>query len=421
MKKLNAIEDLVLGENYTKEIPLDQRPSLSFLIGSGFSVPMGYPTGKDMNTLITNFDHQPVAFNSAGELTTTKDGSRPQMDLNPYQICFKFCMIMIHEYARTCDFDYEQFLDFLLSKEIYNSKYQLLCKKYISDFNNYEILVNNVSNIYIQMVDYLLKDSTMQSWYDDLPNQIGEYGDLRSAYNGLIKFLNSKMNNYKINVHTLNHDLLFESFNMSEFINGNISDGFDDYRSKYYGTIKYKGVKNLARLERYTGRYDQSPIRLYKLHGSINYAVYHRQSNNGVMIPAQEVKLHRYINPLTMVCEKSNHRGYDHDFLYYHADFLTGTTSKMREYNSRVFYKKMFNKFRNNLKNAQALIILGYGGKDEGINKYIYENFDYKNKPSFVVDKYLSSNKKLVAFANKLNANKLEMDVDEITKDTFKF
>ena len=48
--------NLDLGDNTTNEIPLDGRKSISFLLGAGFSAPMGYPIGNDMNESLLDFD-----------------------------------------------------------------------------------------------------------------------------------------------------------------------------------------------------------------------------------------------------------------------------------------------------------------------------------------------------------------------------
>ena len=95
------------------------------------------------------------------------------------------------------------------------------------------------------------------------------------------------------------------------------------------------------------------------------------------------------------------------------ADFLTGTTTKMAYYHRSRFYKKMFRKFKNNLSNAKALIVIGYGGKDEGINEYLLSYFDYQNKPCYFIDPFLSKNTPLLALAEKMHASKIEKSISD--------
>lgn len=64
-----------LGDEAKDVNQLDQRESVAFLIGAGFSIPMGYPTGSDVNKSILSFDKQPIAFSPAGELVSNKDGT----------------------------------------------------------------------------------------------------------------------------------------------------------------------------------------------------------------------------------------------------------------------------------------------------------------------------------------------------------
>ena len=66
--------------------------------------------------------------------------------------------------------------------------------------------------------------------------------------------------------------------------------------------------------------------------------------------------------------------GYDLSPFEYHADFLTGTTSKIQRYNEPLLFRKLFKRFKNNLRKADMLIIIGHGCKDVGINEMIKEN-----------------------------------------------
>ena len=43
----------------------------------------------------------------------------------------------------------------------------------------------------------------------------------------------------------------------------------------------------------------------------------------------------------------------------YHADFLTGTTSKIERYKEPLLYKDLFELFKQNLREAKILLIIG--------------------------------------------------------------
>jgi len=129
-------------------------------------------------------------------------------------------------------------------------------------------------------------------WSGFSANPRGYAGDPNffDGYKGFLTYLSELSKEFIVNIHTLNHDLLFESFNNTGFINGNISDGFDEYVSDYYSKLFANNRTYHCRLERYKGRYS-SPIRLYKLHGSLDYVPYYRQNEYGCMIPENYVKI----------------------------------------------------------------------------------------------------------------------------------
>ena len=84
------------------------------------------------------------------------------------------------------------------------------------------------------------------------------------------------------------------------------------------------------------------------------------------------------------------------------------------------FYKKLFKHFRHNLGGAECLIVIGYGGRDVGINKYIFEYFDYHNKPSYIVDPFYSSNEELKEFGVMIGASSIEKSIDDFQEIMWK-
>ena len=110
--------------------------------------------------------------------------------------------------------------------------------------------------------------------------------------------------------------------------------------------------------------------------------------------------------------------GYDVSPFEYHADFLTGTTSKIQRYNEPLLFKKLFKRFKKNLSQADKLIIIGYGCKDKGINEIIKKHFDYHHKPSFIIDKY--AGKMVEEFGKDINAVLYKVDIDSISPTLFK-
>lgn len=402
----------------TNVLPLNARKSISILLGAGLSAPKGYPIGNDMNEGLLHFDESKLDFSPDGSLVTSIDGSKPkfQIDccLNVHQKFFIFCKRLIKEYTdeHKGKFDYELFYDFLTSEEPNQNRYKDLSADLLGEYDSHENFVFNCRHIYNQMAAHLLKDRDGKTWYDDEPFKVNTV----EGYNGFLQTLSTLSQNFIINVHTLNHDLVFESFNNTSFVNGNISDGFDEFASNYFGKLSYSNRTYRCRLERYTGRYD-SAIRLYKLHGSLDYVPYYRIDSYGSMMPEKYVKIKYGIGTGNIMKGRKSKRGYDISPFEYHPDFLTGTTSKIKRYNEPLLFKKLFKKFKNNLKNAEILIIIGYGCKDKGINEMIKEYFDYSHKKVFIIDKYAGET--VETFGNSINAKLCKVDINDITMDIF--
>ncbi len=411
-------KDIDLGFNHITETPLPERKSISILLGAGFSAPKGYPIGNELNENLLNFEHKNVFFSPSGNLSICTNGFETEYQKNTkwniHQKYFIFCKRLIKEYATAHDnnFDYEQFYDFIKSDEVKEKRYKVLCEDLLGEFESFENYIFNITHIYNQMTEYLLKDQNGKNHYDDEPFKINNV----EGYNGFLKYLSQLSCKYIINVHTLNHDLLFESFNNTNYINGNVSDGFDEFGSEYYGKLMHDNRIYHCRLERYTGRYN-TPIRLFKLHGSLDYVPFYKKVGNGCMVPDKYIKIKWGMGVDDIMKSRKHKTGYDVSAFVYHADFLTGTTSKIQRYNEPLLFKKLFKRFKKNLREAEQLIIIGYGCKDKGINEIIKENFDYQHKPSYIIDKYAGN--QVVEFGKEINAVIHRIDLNSINSNLF--
>ena len=87
------------------------------------------------------------------------------------------------------------------------------------------------------------------------------------------------------------------------------------------------------------------------------------------MIPENYVKIKWGIGAGDIMKSRKSKLGYDISPFEYDADLGTGSTSKIKRYNEPLLFRKLFKKFRKNLQDADKLIIIGYGCKDEGIMK----------------------------------------------------
>lgn len=405
---INVMKTVDFGWEESPKIPFKKRAHISILLGAGFSVPMGYPTSCELNKDLLDFEKFPVSFSSEGVLQeNTTQNTVPQ---NQYDKYFSFCKEIISAYSNEQgNFDYECFFDFIKSEAIYAEPYKTIEDKYISDGISYHQLITFVLSIYNQMVAYLIKDNEGNRGYEHLSCQLR----CVEHYNNFLKLLSSLKEKYIIDVHTLNHDLFFESLNRTEWLNGDISDGFDEFGSEYYGKLNINDCEYTCRLQRYTGYYNTA-IRLYKLHGSLNYILYYKDHNH-VLLPDKCVKLRRGISPSDLLRGKGCKKHYEEFPFAPHANLLTGTTSKILQYNSPYFYKKVFSKFRKNLKKSTFLLVIRYGAKDVGINEILLKYCH--DKPVYIIDPFAEKNEAIKELASKLNATVYPIKIEELKTD----
>lgn len=374
-----------------------RKVQVSFLLGAGFSVPAGYPKASELNAQLPSFDEQnKIKFSESGVLY--EDGNIRNINRNSYDLAFEFYKKIVLKYKEGREFDYEEFYDFLTGNDEINSpEYRDLARSGISD-ENYHQLICDVKFVYNQMISFLKKDKNGNQWYRD-STHLGEI----SYYENFIQLISELINlDIIVNIHTLNHDLFFESL----LKRGNIvkiSDGFNGYGSNYYGYLDCNGREYSCRLESYTGNYD-TKLRLYKLHGSLNYYIYYTKFNSACCIPDRCIKLQYGIGKVYKELYNGELEIVPKSF---HSPFLTG---KNRVYNE-FFYKDLFSKFQENLEQSSILVIIGYSGGDSGINKYLKEY--YKGGKCFMVDPAVEENSDLIDLATSFNATTYAEGVDK--------
>lgn len=390
--------------------------SISILLAAGFSAPKGYPVGNTLNESLTKLDTSKISFSPDGRLAVSIDGNKPDFGYRTsYDLEFEFCLDLIKHYnQKKGNFDYEEFYDYLLEEAVNDKEAEDLATDYLKNKDYFQIIFA-LRNIYNQLVAYFLKDGIGTNWYDNEPYQIG---NTYSGYTGFLRYLKHIGNTNIVNIHTLNHDLFFESLNKTDFLSGELCDGFEELGSQYYGTLSIDNRSYKCRLQRYTGDYSKK-YRLFKLHGSLDYCVYYR--NDGISLVAENYIKSRYAigvsNILKEIRDKKGILSYERCFVNYHADFLTGTTSKIKRYEEPLLYNKLFDIFKANLKDANKLIIVGYGAKDSEVNKLIVENFDFKNKKTFIVDPYAGTT--VESFARVINAKIIKKQLESLILTDF--
>lgn len=389
--------------------------STSILMGAGFSAPIGYPIGNRLNELLLECKGTEFGFHTNGVLCVDqRTGGRPDFGYKTsYDVEFDFCRELIHHYNKNISqFDYEEFYDYLLDVAKTDKSIEPMAKPFLGAYHkSIPDLIGKLKNIYNQMVEFYLKDREGKTWYDD---EVFVTKPYFPGYTGILNCLEHWGTQGTVNIHTLNHDLFMERLSHTDWINSEFSDGFEEQGSPYFGNLESNNRSYNVRLQYYTGKYDKV-FRLYKLHGSRDYGIYYG-SDGPRMTPEVYVKTRFGVGFGEFLKEIQDGEGnptYEDCWVNYHADFLTGTTSKIERYREPLLYKKLFEHFRNNLREADQLIIIGYGSKDTEINRMIVDHFDFKNKPSFIIDPYPS--KAVDDLRNELGAKLIKSQLENVT------
>ena len=147
-------EYIDLGDTEYVKIPYSERKHVSFLVGSGFSVPCCMPTGRQLSNYLLNIEKSSITFDYAGKLAVSQDGIKHTIG-SPFDYCLSFCSEAMKEYSKSHEFDYEQFYDFISRDGVYENQYQNLAKPYLSMFSDYHQLVYNMKTVYNQLIEYV--------------------------------------------------------------------------------------------------------------------------------------------------------------------------------------------------------------------------------------------------------------------------
>jgi hypothetical protein len=386
--------------------------AISFLLGAGFSASVGYPIGNSLNKLLLNSKNENIGFPSEGSLAVNIDGSKPDFGYkSSHQIDFEFCCQLMDYYRSISnDFDYEKFYDYAVTYAFFDKEVEKIAEPFLNGTNSVHSLINGSKKILNQLVSYYLKDGNGNRYYDDQPFEIGKH---YQGYSGIMNCISDLSTNSILNIHTLNHDLFFESFNQSDFLNGSVCDGFEELGSPYFGELSVGNRNYKVRIERYTGNYNTS-VRLFKLHGSRNYEIFYK-SEGGYIIPDIYIKTRYGIGHTDHFKEIKNKKGhleYQNSWINYHGDFLTGTSSKILRYNEPLLFSKLFEHFKINLEQSDLLVIIGYGAKDMEINKMIFQHYNFAYNKVIIIDPYPS--KWLIDFGIKLKAKFISKQLEDI-------
>lgn len=369
---------------------------VSILIGSGFSMPEGLPSVKRINEIMRAlkaedfylFSDQSVGF----YFGDTKDPNA-WLSVKDRTFAEDFTAFYCGEILNgdPVKYNYEVFYDYIsdfirdendkdkISNFCNGFRQKIQCDKLLDDDHN---LVWRFSKIFNQLIAHLLyKPGYLDS--SAMLNYI--------PYDGFINFIKYLLPDTIVNVHTLNHDLFFDHIGSKHTdLFSHFTDGFTEYGSKFYGGIGIEKMvygqavhkSYMVRLKYYTGNYDAA-LRLFKLHGSINYVRLHFDNSQTVIRVKDDLAVSDYY--YEKFDTKTRQYKYEAPFHDNEPDYLTGTTEKIKQYNE-PFYKNLFSHFQTNLTKASHLIVIGYGFQDSGVNEYLEKYYLSQGKKILIID-----------------------------------
>ncbi|ALJ00693.1 SIR2 family protein [Rufibacter tibetensis] len=387
----------------------------SLLLGAGFSVNQGYPTANQLNRELVNLHPEDFWIYTDG---TVLFKSRDEEDPCWYDSYAKgkyFITRLIGFYVELTKkkFNYEEFYDFY--NEIYREEkevkeFDAFCDSFREEFHSDTDNLNLLSltnKIFNQLITHFLVDRDGNRFY----KPVHLCKPIYPGYTGFLDCLEYWGTDDAVHIHTLNHDIFFEIFDSSDWLQGNLCDGFEELGSPYFGDFQ-EGYK--VRLPYFTNEY-KGKYRLYKLHGSVDQYPFHIQ-DYGIETYIK-IKYGVGNNSLYKEINKDGEPAYLNDWINYHSDFLSGTTSKILRYREPWYYEKVFTHFENNLEVSERLITIGYGCGDSEVNNLIEQKFDFNNKPVYVVDPYPS--KRTAEFIERFNGKLVEKSPEEINISDF--
>lgn len=353
--------------------------NISFLIGSGFSIPSGIPSTMDINNKFSNIKIDQFYIHTDLSAWFIRDGhekpNNPRIAFASEQLFEEFIKLYNSELLNGKRFHYEDFFDYYYQQyrtEEYTKEFLSFADGFRAKFNyytkdNYNLL-NDINNTFQQLLaSYLIH------WNEPVHM---DRGYKLSIANFLYLVDRIKDDNI-LNFHSLNHDLLFESFNSSDTFQGQLSDGFHDLGSPYYGKVeqRYK-----VRLKKFNNTFDTN-YRFYKLHGSLDMYYFNDDQSVEIIKSDKGVSVTSFIKEIEVNGELKYH-----SFPFnYSPLFLTGTKEKIPFY-KQLYYNEVFEHFTNNLELSDTLVIIGYGFWDSEINKMVKEHYIQKEMPIVVID-----------------------------------
>jgi len=376
--------------------------NISFLLGSGFSIPEGLPGVRALNERLGKINEKEIFIHTDQKAFFLNGAEDPNRWMKGCERLFvqEFLDFYTGEVLKHGEkFDYETFYDFYSkylhskgNKDIIEGFHKRFAEKFGPDSWAVRDCHNTLAD-FNRTFNQLLAEQLIRIQYYD-----NSTINAHSPYDGFINFLVQLLETNRVKVHTLNHDLFFDWLGQHhDKLFEHYCDGFSLAGSPFYGIVYDYNSAPDSRLEYSTSYRVKIPafledfskkLALYKLHGSIDMKkVYVGQPVRSI----NRIKQVRRVDHLAIEVFDENTGKYAFEGIHdqVEPDYLSGKSSKIRQYDDESYYKILFDEFEKNLRSAKVLIVIGYGFMDFGINEYLQRYFLDLNKKIIVVDPYL--------------------------------
>jgi hypothetical protein len=371
---------------------------VSLLIGAGFSIPLGYPSAANLTDKFLALSPDKFSIQSDGTIYMLPQGQvdNPGNFPNLLHKIF-FCDIASYYNKRFDNFNYEEFFDFLYKNRNdgdRDAEFNDFINTFISDHKNWTFITDAANFISTalrsldQFVVHFIKDKHGDQYYE--PVHLGE-GTVPEHHN-ILKCLRKLGENNTVHIHSLNHDMVFERYKSSDYLKGDLSDGFEELGSPYFYSMEGGMLGGrMLRISKFTNRYEKV-FNLYKLHSSIDYYPFYHADVIGSYSKETMVKTGMWIRSYNLFKEsnKNGNLEYFNSWVEYKPDFLTGTDSKILRYKDPVYFEKQFKNFEKNLSVSEMLFVVGYGCNDKEVNNIVFSKFPIGKKRVYVAAKNLT-------------------------------
>ncbi len=355
-----------------------EKNNLVVLLGAGFSVPAGLPLAYDINERFNRDQKEKLLLMSSSEWKWIDDKDKTMTNngkLNYDYLAYSYILNeIVNTYNRDVnDFDnYEVFFSYVLEKfdhlDWFKSVYERARKELVNDK---PFLVNGPEPDSIHLSPFT-RDPQI-SKIEDIFNYLIEdmlYVSIETVDNSISKyekFIDYILKFDRVDIYTLNHDLLLEKLLDKKGVS--YCRGFSSCDSD----IAYESKK----LQVFNNCFEDK-INIHKLHGSVDFFRFKHFENNGggVWKPTEKYNYfttteYREKHEAVRVNLDTGETEQDMNFDIV-PKFITGT-KKTSIISNDTMYLRLFENFKCNISSASKVLISGYSYGDEHINKELIE------------------------------------------------